>query len=445
MKKYNKKKSKNSKYIYIIGFCLVVFAGLAYGAYYVINNINNKNTSNSNNDSSNDGTSGNNNYKYVRSPYGAKFKINDSNQSFVLSSSHFDSPGVSSSKNNSLNEKETTSSISGQGSQEVAEAQNIDKVLDNFKDYFQTNNIIFFADTNIKKGNQDKAFSSLTNSSYSMLFKDNETYSTSLSSTINSFANPYDKIIYSFENNGLSISDSSYDDIKSVIKPNYESKTGFAINTFLTLPSSVMTNGVEWIDYSNKYYSDAKNPVYNYVKYLASDHIPVGTNINYTNDSNVLSSIRVGGWNTLNFSLYNNDFSSYNVLENPTSSTTKKVVHEMNIAKIIYHAKYDLIALIEINKDTPQTNVNYFLNYLNSLDSNNSYNALLSNNTPAINQNSGQIEQVLFIYNNKKISLDDSIKPNFYNNYSSTNLNISNLFIKSLNIYIGYRGIKNPF
>lgn len=438
-KNYSKQRRRNhskksNKYIYALSVSLIVLAAVGYGVYYIIQNKDQifSGSSNSNNNQNQSLTG----YGYVRSPYGAKFKIIDSDKSFVMVASHFDSPGVSSSTN-SLNEVETKSSISNQGSQEVKEASNTVSMLNEFKTYFSSENIIFFADTNIRKGNQDKAFGTLPNSGYSMLFKDTDTYSTSLSSTANTFANPYDKLIYSFNNNDLSISNSSYDDIKSVVKPSYESKTGFAINTYLTLPSTNFTNGQGWVDYSDKFYSNNSDAVYNYVKYLISDHIPVGTDIIYKNNSSADSTIRVGGWNTLNFNLYNKEIPSNFDVKNPTNTNTetKRIVHEINVAKIISKAKYDLIGLIEINKNTIQESVNYFLKYLNSVDSNNnSYKALLSDNTPAVKQDSGQIEQVIYLYNSKKIELDNSITPKFYNSYSTNTLNAFDIFINSLNI-----------
>lgn len=438
MKKNNQsyKSNKNSKTKYISIFCisLILISAIGYGVYYYISNFKN----NTNNTSS---TMGDSSHKYVRSPFGAKFKINDSSKTFVLTSSHFDSPGANSSIN-SLNETETKSNISSQGSQEVLEAQNIPIVLNTFKKSFNSNNILFYGDTNIKKGNEAKAFSTLDKSGYSMLFKDNETYSTSLSSTLNSFANPYDKIIYSF-NDGLSIVD-NHDDIKNVIKQGYDHNTGFAINTFLTLPSTTTDNsaGQGWIKYPKNFKVDKSNtdPIYYYLKYLVSDHIPVGTEISYVDNNNSTQYIRVGGWNTLNFSLYDKDFSSFDI-DSVTGSLTndqKKQIHEINIGDIIYHAKYDLIALIEINKGTSQSQVTTFLNYLNKLssdDSNISYSGLLSSNTPAIKNDSGQIEQVLFIYNNKKLTLDKDINAAFFNDYSALSTTISSLLINSLNIY----------
>ncbi|MCF0217671.1 MAG: hypothetical protein HUJ42_01340 [Malacoplasma sp.] len=426
---------KKTKLFISILFALILLVGIGIGIYFYLNRDTNPND-NSTNQSQNPTTSVSTSSGYVRSPYGAQFSINDAQDaSFVVSYSHFDSPGVSTSLN-SLNEVETKSDISGQGSQEVREANNISLVLDYFKNYFNNQNIIFMGDTNIQLGNQAKAFASLENTSYQMLFADNATYNTSFSTTFESFANPYDKFIYAIDNNQFSIaqSDSSYyDDIKSVVRPNFAN--GFAIDSYLTLPSQTMSNGASWIDYNNSFYSgeDENQLITNYLRYAVSDHLPVGFNLVYKNLINVDSSIRVGGWNALNFNLDTGDLAAFDfnqvAAKSTKSANDKRQLHAINLAKIIYNAKFDVIGLLEINKNQNETNLNYFLNYLNSLANNNNeiqYDAILSGNTPAINPNSSQVEEVMLIYNTKKLSILNSPSPAFYqtNDSSTSNMNV---------------------
>lgn len=401
--KDKKTKIKKLKIIYSIFFPVIILGAVGYGSYFFITN---------NKFQKNETITNNSNISYVRDPYGASFKIKDSanDVSFVSIFSHFDAPGVNKNVNN-LNQKEEESSIDGQGTQEVKEAQNISTALDTFKKYFSTENIIFMGDTNIKLDNQAKAFSNLKN--YSMLFKDEKKYATTLSTTTNTFANPYDKIIYSFDNN-LSISNSNYSDINDVKKQNYDASSGFAINTFLTLPSSVYYGGKGWIDYSSTYY---KSSIYDYVKYLVSDHLPVGTDLNYTATNNTQSKIRVGEWNVENFSFPSKNINSMYINQNNVS---KKNAHAINVAKIINHTGYDLIGLIEINKDSTESDLQNFLNYLNYLnvDSNGvvtkKYSAVLSENTPSVNINSEMVEQVLILYNSNVLELNNNPAPAFY-------------------------------
>mgnify|MGYP002507131466 CR=1 FL=1 len=419
-----RKKTKKRKIFLSCGMLtfLMIVGIVSYGTYYFLTNKKVDSETK-------------NNISYVRSPFGASFKIKDSNNlSFISSFSHFDAPGVKEGLNN-LNKQEKESEIKNQGTQEIEEANNITLALDYFKTYFSSKNIFFMADTNIKLGNQSKVFH--LGQDYSMLFKDNEKYSTTLSNQVNKFSNPYDKIIYSFDND-LSISNTNYSDIKSVIKDDYDSKTGFAINTYKTLPNSIYQNGQSWIDYSSKYYSNKENNnenIHSYVKELVSDHLPVGTDLTYLNSSNIESTIRVGGWNIENFSMPSHDLKKVNVSEGNASHVD---VHAINVAKIISNAKYDLIGLLEINKNTSTNDLNNFLDYLNYLNVDDNgikkktYKAVLSDNTPSLSKNSAMIEQVLILYNSNVLELNNE-KPTFFYNNNLTNDNAF-IFTKQLRL-----------
>lgn len=147
------------------------------------------------------------NRDYVRAPFASKFKLTNAvtPYEFVASFSHFDSPG---SSNDSVDQG-TTNDI---GKQEFFEAQQIGNVLEEFRTFYQTNNVIFMGDTNIKTGKQNLAFdvNNLTHLNYQFSFEDNQYYNTSLATVatvqkypnnqLKWYSNAYDKIIYSLEN-----------------------------------------------------------------------------------------------------------------------------------------------------------------------------------------------------------------------------------------------------
>ncbi|WP_412032564.1 MnuA family membrane nuclease [Malacoplasma muris] len=140
---------------------------------------------------------------YVRAPFGSKFQTinNVNNKEFVVSFSHFDSPGSS-------QDSVDYGLIDGIGKQEYFEAQQIDKVIEEFRTLYNTNNVIFMGDTNIKTGKQNLAFNiqKLSSLNYKFAFDDNDYYNTSLATvaTVNKYpndqlkwySNAYDKIIY---------------------------------------------------------------------------------------------------------------------------------------------------------------------------------------------------------------------------------------------------------
>lgn len=144
-------------------------------------------------------------YDYVRPPFGTSFsvKANNVNYDFTTLFSHFDSPGTSSNE---------VSGTNGMGSQEMFEANNIQTPLQEFKNVYNSQNIIFMGDTNIPTGKQNIAFntSKLSSLNYKFSFDDNDTYNTSLATVatveknLNNpslwYSNDYDKIIYSLSN-----------------------------------------------------------------------------------------------------------------------------------------------------------------------------------------------------------------------------------------------------
>jgi len=108
--------------------------------------------------------------EYVRPPFGALFEHKNSSRKFTFVFNHFDGPGI----NPKINE--VSSGFGGNGSQEIAEAMQLRKVLDKFDELDGDNENIFFGgDTNIKLGNQRKgAFGDIEQKGYKSLFKDEE-------------------------------------------------------------------------------------------------------------------------------------------------------------------------------------------------------------------------------------------------------------------------------
>lgn len=128
--------------------------------------------------------------EYVRPPFGALFEHKNSSRKFTFVFNHFDGPGI----NPKINE--VSSGYGGNGSQEVAEAMHLRKVLDKFDELDGDNENIFFGgDTNIKLGNQRKgAFDDIEQKGYKSLFKDEEKYKSSLGANFNVYSQPYDKL-----------------------------------------------------------------------------------------------------------------------------------------------------------------------------------------------------------------------------------------------------------
>lgn len=128
--------------------------------------------------------------EYVRPPFGALFEHKNSSRKFTFVFNHFDGPGI----NPKINE--VSSGFGGNGSQEIAEAMQLRKVLDKFDELDGDNENIFFGgDTNIKLGNQRKgAFGDIEQKGYKSLFKDEEKYKSSLGTNFNVYSQPYDKL-----------------------------------------------------------------------------------------------------------------------------------------------------------------------------------------------------------------------------------------------------------
>ncbi|VEU68461.1 MnuA family membrane nuclease [Mycoplasmopsis pulmonis] len=160
---------------------------------------------------------------YVRPPFGAKFSTkgnvkNDFSVVFV----HSDSPGVSITK---ANKEENASGYAGQGHKEVAEALRTKEVMEYFDSIDGVNNELFFmGDTNIKVGNEAKAFKPLLQSGYKSLIKDVKENSTSLAQRWGEYANTYDKIFYKGD---LKVENSKFYDLWKVFDDKILNKEEF--------------------------------------------------------------------------------------------------------------------------------------------------------------------------------------------------------------------------
>lgn len=391
-----------------------------------------------------------NSSSYVRPPFGIKFKTKTNND-FVVSYSHFDSPGINKSRN------ENSSKIKSQGNQEVSEASNTINVVKEYETYFKSKNIFFMADTNILVNNQKKAFveDNFKKNNYSFLFEDKPTYNTSLSSSYNKFANPYDKVIYKL-NNQFEF-DENQKDLDLVKKENI--KKGFIINTFKTLNKSnidkankfvddnfKIKNNSNWINYNESIYLSSKNwnkkndaeKIYNYVKYSISDHLPIGFDLKETKNKNEI--YRIGMWNVLNLSFWDSNMKKQKDDFSKLSELKKRnFEHLKNLATIVIKAKYDLIGFIEINKNNKQQNLNYFIDYLNQNSTSKKYKGILTENTPSKIASENQVEQVAIIYNENKLFFDKSINPYFYGSNKKQNW----ILLSNLNYY--FLNLKNIF
>ncbi|UUM19629.1 MULTISPECIES: MnuA family membrane nuclease [unclassified Mycoplasma] len=147
---------------------------------------------------------------YVRPPFGAMFQIKGTQRSFTTIFDHFDSPGKKGDEVSFVDldyELPVGARLSRSiGSQEGAEAYNLDKVFD----FFEQNgaqNIIFGGDTNIPKNSSD-IFANLITSGYLSGWNDDASASTSLKSPANirkfvkdgdydgAYSEPYDRMFY---------------------------------------------------------------------------------------------------------------------------------------------------------------------------------------------------------------------------------------------------------
>ncbi len=193
---------------------------------------------------------------YSRPPYAMKFKILDSslkNNDFTYIIDHFDSPGKK------RGNKEVA--VNGAGSSELNEAHNLQYVFDYFNELDGENDDLFFAgDTNIKERNHNEAFSWLSkNSAYKNVFEPNNENKTSLSNTIDKYANSYDKIIHRSK--------------LKYINPKIFKLYDFVNNGFLYKNINSINDWVQYVKSSSrkKYRSD-----YGYIRSGISDHSPVG-------------------------------------------------------------------------------------------------------------------------------------------------------------------------
>lgn len=112
------------------------------------------------------------------------------------------------------------------------------------------------------------------------------------------------------------------------------------------------------------------------------------------NDS---KNIVIGEWNALNFI-------------NPKGNKQITNGKTAAIADIINFLKYDLIGILEINKDGSNNNeqVSYLMQALNNNDNNKKWNYHFSNNlTSSPNTAAKQVEQVLVLYNENLLKLNN--------------------------------------
>lgn len=126
-------------------------------------------------------------------------------------------------------------------------------------------------------------------------------------------------------------------------------------------------------------------------------------------EGNNSNDIIIGEWNALNFI---NPKGAKQIINGKTAA----------IANIINFLKYDLIGILEINKDGSNNNdqINYLVQELNNNDNNKKWNYHFSNNsTSSPNTASKQVEQVLILYNENLLKLNDYYE---YSNPSNNGL-----------------------
>ncbi|WP_129725704.1 MnuA family membrane nuclease [Mycoplasmopsis citelli] len=151
---------------------------------------------------------------YVRPPFGVMFKVNGTRKAFTTIFDHFDSPGRKEGEVSFADLNYTYPSnlrfTRKIGSQEGAEAFNLDKVFDYFKQN-GAKNIVFGADTNIPANSSD-IFVNLVTNGYLSGWEDQYSASTSLKSSKSikdavldgeydlAYAEPYDRMFYDGNN-----------------------------------------------------------------------------------------------------------------------------------------------------------------------------------------------------------------------------------------------------
>ncbi|VEU68460.1 MnuA family membrane nuclease [Mycoplasmopsis pulmonis] len=196
---------------------------------------------------------------FVRPPFGVKFSTKGNiKNDFTVVFMHSDAPGVKEERG-----EISAKGYSGQGHKEVAEALRTKEVMEYFDSIDGVNNELFFmGDTNIKLGNEAKAFEPLLQSGYKSLIKDVKENATSLAQRWGEYANPYDKIFYKGD---LKVENSGFYDLWKVFDDNLLNKEEFK------------TKVEEYR--SSKKAKDKYKGEYSYVLHAISDHTIVYTDL----------------------------------------------------------------------------------------------------------------------------------------------------------------------
>lgn len=196
-------------------------------------------------------------------------------------------------------------------------------------------------------------------------------------------------------------------DLKSTnLVYNVGEQTGFIGNNFQTINNlKLYTNNEYPLDLNRLFNMNISSSDYktNPSLYLArnqiSDHNLVGMDIGESSNK-----LRIGHWNTLNFSLLPDE--QYNNLKTwkTNNSYDPKAVHAYYIACLISKFKFDLIGLTEINNSTKTSDLYNFIEFLNTFQNGATYKGILSEPLQGKTITSdAQIEKVAVIYNSKVI------------------------------------------
>ncbi|QZE12068.1 MnuA family membrane nuclease [Mycoplasma sp. Ms02] len=139
-------------------------------------------------------------HKFIRPPFGAKFKDKGSDKELTAIFAHLDSPGgspkkESTTKSFTIDGKDIELSFS-QGVNELSEAYGIKDVLDYYDSIDGDSTLVFAGDTNIKQGNSNVLSSSLVGG-YKIAYGDSEEkHKTSINRSATGYSQTYDKIIF---------------------------------------------------------------------------------------------------------------------------------------------------------------------------------------------------------------------------------------------------------
>ncbi|AIA29772.1 lipoprotein [Mycoplasmopsis californica] len=195
--------------------------------------------------------------KERKAPFIAKFGSKVSgyeNVNFTYAISHFDGPGVKKDKGEKSMRK-------GNGSFEFNEAWNIKNVFDWMKTINGgDDDLIFQGDTNIKKGNENRAFGWVGSYENAKMVLNEQKDNTSLGKNMDKYSQPYDKIIHS---SNLKFTNPQVFHLYDLVKnPNiFQYSSINSINDWVTYFNSK----------SNSYYNNEWQYVYDGV----SDHCPI--------------------------------------------------------------------------------------------------------------------------------------------------------------------------